>query len=406
MLRNAFGTLYPRKHDERDTQTQGCQTPAVRRNTVMQTVKRIVFAGAGHAHLYALKRTASLIRAGCEVVLVAPERHLFYSGMATGVLSGHHPPDEALIDAAALVEGGGGRYLRGTVECVSPEERTLRLTSGESLGYDLASFATGSSTRVPSALEGIRADDLIPVKPVGNLLRLRERLLGGRERVVIVGGGAAGCEVAANAAALVGRVGLTQEITLVESEDRLLPDAPERAGGIIQNHLEAAGVTVMTGREVAPVAGSDSILSNGDVPGTGLVVVATGVRASGLFADSGLAVGGGGGMLVDEYLRYAGDEREAGRIFGGGDCISFGPEGLPGYGVYAIRQGPILFANLLAAVRGDRLRRFEPQSRNLYILGLGGGRGLGIYGRLVWEGRSAGRVKDLIDRRFVREYQS
>ncbi|MGI8651157.1 MAG: NAD(P)/FAD-dependent oxidoreductase [Rubrobacter sp.] len=363
---------------------------------------RLVFVGAGHAHLYSLKRARRFLQAGCEVVLVSPSHQLNYSGMATGVLSGRHRPQDATIDTAALVESGGGEYTEGLVKGISPDRKTLHLASGETLDYDLVSFCTGSSTVVPRVM-GDMGERVIPVKPVENLLLLRERLLGGAGSLLFVGGGAAGCEVAANAAALVGGDG----ITILESADRLLLSAPERAGRLMRRHLESVGVTVKSGVEISSTAdagpnGKPSFfLSDGGEVEADLVVAATGVGAPGLFAGSNLSVGRGGGMLVDGCLRSVDDAR----VFGGGDSISFGERGLPGFGVYAIRQGPVLFDNLLAAATGGEMSSFVPQRRNLYVLGLGDGTGLGIYGGAVWKGRSAGLLKDYIDNKFMREYR-
>lgn len=366
------------------------------------SLKRIVFVGGGHAHLYSLKRVRRLVEDGFEVRLVSPSPYLHYSGMATGVLSGRHSPEEARIDVASLAMSGGGEYVEGTVETVSTGERTLKLGSGDEIGYDVVSFCTGSTTDVPAVLSGLKEhDEIIPVKPVERLARLRERLLGGGVRLVVAGGGAAGCEVAANAAALVGGDG----ITLIESGSGLLPSAPERAGKTMRRHLESSGTSVRTGVEISSVGRPGSnltvALSDGGGLQADLVVAATGVRPPGLFADSGLTVGKGGGMLVDGFLRSVDDAR----VFGGGDTVSFGRDGLPGFGVYAIRQGPILFANIRAAATGGSLRTFEPQRRNLYVMGLGDDTGLGIYGGLVWRGRSARFVKDYIDRRFIEEYR-
>lgn len=48
---------------------------------------------------------------------------------------------------------------------------------------------------------------------------------------------------------------------------------------------------------------------------------------------------------------------------------------------------------------------FKPQRRFLLILNLGGGTGLATWGRFHWNGRLAFRLKDRIDRAFLREYQ-
>jgi NADH dehydrogenase FAD-containing subunit len=108
-----------------------------------------------------------------------------------------------------------------------------------------------------------------------------------------------------------------------------------------------------------------------------------------------------GALLVDRYLRSVADPR----VFGGGDCIAFQGRALPRVGVYAIREAPILFHNLLATLQGRPLRPFKPQRHCLLILNLGDGTGLATWGRFHWHGRLAFWLKDRIDRAFLREYQ-
>jgi len=106
----------------------------------------IALAGGGHANLYALRRTGELTRRGFDVVLVDSSEHLFYSGMATGVLSGSYRPGENRIGIRRLVERGGGRFVRGRVARVLQRDRALLLEDGPS-----------STTRSPSAWEARRA---------------------------------------------------------------------------------------------------------------------------------------------------------------------------------------------------------------------------------------------------------
>ncbi|MGH8355838.1 MAG: hypothetical protein ACRERY_20265 [Pseudomonas sp.] len=82
------------------------------------------------------------------------------------------------------------------------------------------------------------------------------------------------------------------------------------------------------------------------------------------------------------------------RIFAVGDCAS-----LPGAGksgVYAVRQGPVLAANLQAALRGEPLRDYQPQRQSLALLGWG-----------AWSAgeRLCGRWKDWLDRGFIRRHR-
>jgi NADH dehydrogenase FAD-containing subunit len=92
-------------------------------------------------------------------------------------------------------------------------------------------------------------------------------------------------------------------------------------------------------------------------------------------------------------------------LFGGGDCISFQERPLDKVGVYAVRENPILYRNLMAALEGQPLTRFTPQQRYMLILNMGDGRGILAKGSLALQGRWAFRYKDWIDRRFMKRFQ-
>jgi NADH dehydrogenase FAD-containing subunit len=355
----------------------------------------IVLAGGGHANLYALRRTGELTRRGFDVVLVDPSEHLHYSGMATGVLSGSYEPGENRIDIRRLVERGGGRFVRGHVAKVLPRERALLLKDGRTVRYDAVSFCLGSETR--------GAGGTVPVKPVSNLEGVRERLLaadpGGAPRVLIVGGGAAGCEVAANLAGLTREAGLEAEITLVEAGPDLLPASPKAARRIVHEHLRGLGIGVILDRQASLKDGA-AVLEDGTRLRADLTLAATGVAPPDIFARSGLATGDDGALWVDRHLQSPNDLR----IFGGGDAAAFRGGRLPRFGVYAVRQGPILYRNLQAVLRGGPLAPYRPQRRYLYVLDLGDRTGLAIYGPLTSRSRPALRLKRWIDRRFVERY--
>jgi NADH dehydrogenase FAD-containing subunit len=222
---------------------------------------------------------------------------------------------------------------------------------------------------------------------------------GAASRVVIVGGGAAGCEVAANLAGLVRDAGLGAEITVIEAAPDLLPASPKAARRIVRGRLRDLGVGVILGQRAVAVSGG-AVLEDGEEIRANLVLVATGVDPPDVFARSGLATGDDGALWVDRYLRSPNDPR----IFGGGDAVALRGGRLPQVGVYAIRQGPVLSHNLQATLRGEPLSSYRPQRRYLYVLDLGDGTGLAIYGPLTNRSRPALRLKHLIDRRFVGQY--
>ena len=70
-----------------------------------------------------------------------------------------------------------------------------------------------------------------------------------------------------------------------------------------------------------------------------------------------------------------------------------------------MREGPVLWASLKAAVRGGEPPRYEPQRGFLSILNTGDGRALLDYKGIVSHSRWAWPLKDRIDRRFMARYQ-
>ncbi|HEU5039409.1 MAG TPA: hypothetical protein VFT84_01230 [Gemmatimonadales bacterium] len=94
-------------------------------------------------------------------------------------------------------------------------------------------------------------------------------------------------------------------------------------------------------------------------------------------------------------------------VFASGDAAALeGHPDLAKAGVYAVRQGPVLRDNLLAALGGRRpRRRFRPQRRFLALLNTGDGRAILSYGDIAATGGWAMALKDRIDRRFMARFQ-
>jgi NADH dehydrogenase FAD-containing subunit len=106
-------------------------------------------------------------------------------------------------------------------------------------------------------------------------------------------------------------------------------------------------------------------------------------------------------MLVNGFLQSVSHPE----LFGGGDCIDLEGRDLAKVGVYAVRENPVLFGNLLAALENGTMKSFKPQQQFMLIFNLGDGTGLVRRGGFVWSGESAFLLKDHIDRKFMRTFQ-
>lgn len=364
--------------------------------------RHLVVVGGGHAHMTLLLRLAEFTGKGHRVTVISPDPYHYYSGMGPGMLSGLYRPGQIRFCIEKMAQDRGAEFVRDRAVRIDGVNRTIRLESGRELGYDVASFNIGSE--VPMGPVSSEPGRIFPVKPILNLYRARRDILGELDRrnlkLTVAGGGAAGVEIAANLWRLVrdGRHGA--EITLIGGS-RLLGRFPDSVRGLAVRSLERRGIRVIEGLRCREVEAGKAVLSDGSELAHDFAFMALGVRPPGIFADSGLPVGEDGGLLVDSYLRCVSHPE----IHGGGDCISLAGEPLAKVGVYAVRQNPVLYTNLMAALEGGEPRRFRPGGSYLLIMNMGDGTGILWKRELVLDGWLAFRLKDWIDRRFMGKFQ-
>jgi NADH dehydrogenase FAD-containing subunit len=251
--------------------------------------------------------------------------------------------------------------------------------------------------------------DAVSVKPISNLWELRRELERRfRERtdravhVAIGGGGATGVELAANIASLAELRGGRVEITVYVRGNKPLRPLPDAARHSLLRHLAARGVNIRLNASIERLGEGKLFLADGSEAPYDLFLNATGLYPPEILRSISLPLSENGGLAIDKFLRSTG----APLVFGGGDCVALEGHALPKIGVFAIRQAPVIFHNLLATLSGGALQSFEPQKRFLAIMTLGTGRGLAIRGSLWWQGRAAFWLKDWIDRRFLSKYQN
>jgi NADH dehydrogenase FAD-containing subunit len=181
----------------------------------------------------------------------------------------------------------------------------------------------------------------------------------------------------------------------------VLAQLPRGAARKVEAALAQRGIRFRREARVERIAPGYALAGKGPPEPFDIFVNATGLRPAPILRDLDLPVDAEGAIIVDAHLRSPADPR----IHGGGDCVAVNGGALAKVGVHAIREAPVLFANLLAALGEGEPRRFRPQRRYLWILNLGDGTGLAARGRFYWHGRLAFGLKDWIDRRFLQSYR-
>jgi 3-phenylpropionate/trans-cinnamate dioxygenase ferredoxin reductase subunit len=249
-------------------------------------------------------RAAETLRAagfGGRVVLVGaePDRPYERPPLSKAFLRGRQSQDALYLRPEGWYAEHGIELRLGTrATRLDLAARTVELDRGGPLGYDRLLLATGSRMRrldVPGAgLDGIHL-----LRTIGDAQRLRAELAR-RPRVVVVGAGFIGTEVAACCRDL----GL--EVTMLEAAPLPLPRLGPELGRIWAGYHRDRGVDLRTGDGVAAFRGDGRVeavvTSAGRVVACDLAVVGVGVVAeTEWLAGSGLRLEDG--VVTDEHCR-------------------------------------------------------------------------------------------------------
>jgi pyridine nucleotide-disulfide oxidoreductase family protein len=341
-------------------------------------VKRIVLAGAGHAHAVVLASLARNPLYGAAVTLVSPRGRQMYSAMLPGMIAGHYHPAEATIDVAGLAERAYAEFVEDSVVGLDTVGKVLRLQSGRKLSYDFLSLNVGSrtDTSVPGS-----AEHALPVKPFDEFLSR----LGIVRHVAIAGGGAAGVELAM---AIRYR---GAEVTIYSERDAFTGKVARR----ITRALRRRRVDYRPGMRADAVEPGPVVVAGSSRQAFDLVLWASGAAPLPFLRSSRLALDDRGFVRVDECLRSVSHPD----VLAAGDCAALDEAKS---GVHAVRQGAVLADNLRCLVSGAQLLSYRPRSKALLILTCGSRYAIAMRGDWSTQGRWVWWLKNWIDRRWLK----
>ena len=342
--------------------------------------------------------------AGAAVTLVNEAPVVPYSAMVPAHLGGDYTSDEITIDLVRLCRAVNVRFVAERITGVDPTARRILFASRPPLVYDALSLGLGS---IPARPAGAGASGFsLLLRPLQKLLRKIDELEKQLQRtekpfhLVVVGGGDSGCELALAIHKRLGRhPGF--RVMLLQGNQRLLPSFPLRVARAFEKAFQQRSITF---RVNATVIGSEEgflLLEGGERIACDAVLWATQAAASPLLWESGLAVDAGGFLQVKDTLQSVSDPL----VFGTGDCISLPtyPD-LPKNGVYAVREGRILFDNIVSILKEQPARPFRPQRYCLYLLNTADEQAVLSYGPVAWKSRWARKLKNWIDRAWIDKF--
>jgi NAD(P)H-nitrite reductase large subunit len=269
----------------------------------------------------------------CEIHLVGRERHHLYNRMAItrliygrSAMSGLYlQPEEWYADKQITC------WLNTHATRLDTEHRQVHLATGEDLAYDRLILASGSASLVPPLPGfGLReADEAMEIRGYVQQQQCRQ--------AVIAGGGLLGLE----AAYALHKIGL-DVVVLERGEWLLRRQLDARAARLLEQYLQAVGVTIVTRAETASVQGAERLtqvtLKDGRVLPAEVFLVAIGIQPNvELARAAGLDVKRG--VLVDGAMRTTAPD-----IFAAGDVCEFAQQ-VPGLWPVAVEQARVAAIN-------------------------------------------------------------
>lgn len=364
---------------------------------VKRPPKKILILGAGFAGIYAFfelhKRyhndpSVSLrLVSATDYFLFTPLLH----EVATGGVSQENVAFNIYSMAPCCLD-----FVKARVEDVDTRAKTVRTTAGE-FEYDYLVYALGAGTN----FFGLPADAqkrVLSLKTLAEARAIKSRLVGlfkqgEMPRVVVVGGGPTGVEVAAEAHEYLEQLIKTFRIlkaphalTLVHGGNRLLPQFSPELGRDAARVLKNRGVEIVANDTVADVDKDEVVLASGRRLPANVVIWAAGVKAHPAPFSPAVETDAKGRILVTESLYLKNDPR----VFIVGDAAAL--EGVPMTAQAAVAMGRAAGGNIARDIEREPMKIFTYRHKgDMFSLGqwfagaeIGGWRFFGHFAWWLW----------------------
>lgn len=388
-------------------------------------IKDLVLIGGGHAHVHVLKMLGMKPIPGVRVSLITNQIETPYSGMLPGHIAGVYSKEECHIDLGKLSSFSGTRMIVAEACGIDTKLKQITCKDGRPpISYDICSIDIGiSPTPIPTT-DSLK-DYVTPVKPISQFSNKWDQILtriynmpdNELVRLAIVGGGGGGVELCfamhqrlTTEMHNLGKDIKQLEISLYAKGSTLMSQHNKEVQSIIMRILLEKQINVVFNAEVVQLRSnispeglkvSELLTADGKAYRFDEAICCTNARAQSWLLDSDLETTNEGFVCVQPTLESV----NCPDVFACGDACHLVDNPRPKAGVFAVRAGPPLLANLRRRLQGESLEPWIPQELFLGIISTGFGYAVSSKGPTAIEGKHQWTLKDNIDREWMLGYQ-
>ena len=319
------------------------------------------FAGLEAAQFFSKKRSQLGNR---RVIVIDVKKTFDFLPLLPDVVGGRIAKDHAVLDLVDYLESLRINFEHDEVQRVDAVTKEVFLKSGHVLSYEFLVIACGSLTNF-YGMEDIERRAL-KIDTSDDALMLQNTVMTyPNKKIVIVGGGYTGVEIASHLAILFRRKKIKKySINIVERQEDILGPLPEWIKDYCRVNLCALRINIYPSSSVRELSEKRLKLSNGLEFEDYVIIWVAGVQTPLFVRDLSFDKDKQGRLIVDAHMRFSDG------CFAAGDAASFSYKGktLRMAVQFSMAQARVAAKNILGLTRGEKkLVRYRPIDLGLLV---------------------------------------
>ena len=316
-------------------------------------MKHVVIIGAGFGGIYSAKKLIGKVK----LTLIDPNDFFMFTPLLHEVISGKLDKKNITIPIKDILKDKNFNFIKDKVKKVNTKTKTVFLDDQE-IKYDYVVLAYGSKTNY----YGVPGQDYtIQIKELSHGNLLNSKLKNMINDIVIIGGGATGCEVAGEVSDMFLNQEKKPNLTLINAGKTILPMLSKKLQDKAQLILQKKGYEIKNECVVKELK-KDKIITNQENYKTDVTIWAGGVQPN-LIETIPELNGKRDYIVVDETLQV----KEHNNVFAIGDIAYIEQKPVPGLAQVAMQESNIVAKNIMNSIDKKPLKKFKYHDKGTMI---------------------------------------